>query len=96
MPAAAMNDTINPKVKEAEYAVRGAITQRAAEIEKEINAGKGNYPFDKVLYCNIGNPQQLDQKPIAYPRQLLACCEYPEVRDAATFSVCCCHVSAPM
>lgn len=79
-----MDDTINPKVKEAEYAVRGAITNRAAEIEKELNSGKGKYPFDKVLYCNIGNPQHLDQKPISYPRQLVACCEYPEVRVVST------------
>ena len=75
---------INPKVVEAEYAVRGAITQRAAEIEKELASGKGSYEFDKVLYCNIGNPQSLNQKPISYPRQLLACCEYPEVRFGAT------------
>jgi hypothetical protein len=76
-----MNDTVNPRLIAAEYAVRGAITERAAEIEKILASGKGSLPFDKVLYCNIGNPQQLNQKPISYFRQLLACCECPEVRD---------------
>jgi alanine transaminase len=77
--AKSMIDIVNPKVLAAEYAVRGAITERAAEIEKMLASGKSNLPFAKVLYCNIGNPQQLNQKPISYFRQLVACCEYPEV-----------------
>lgn len=82
---ATMIETVNPKLVEAEYAVRGAITERAAEIEKAVSSGKHNYSFDKVLYCNIGNPQQLNQRPISYPRQLVACCEYPEVRTSCFF-----------
>ena len=83
-----MHEEMNPKVVNAEYAVRGAITNRAAEIDKELASGKGNYPFDSVLYCNIGNPQSLNQKPISYPRQLLAACEYPEVRPLLLFGRC--------
>lgn len=61
-------------VIEAEYAVRGPIVARAAELEKQ---GK------EIIYCNIGNPQSLGQKPITYQRQLLALCEYPALMDLA-------------
>jgi alanine transaminase len=29
------------------------------------------FPFKKVTYCNIGNPQQLNQKPITFFRQVI-------------------------
>jgi hypothetical protein len=38
-------------------------------------------PFKQVVYCNIGNPQQLGQKPITFFRQVLALCEYPQLLD---------------
>jgi aspartate/methionine/tyrosine aminotransferase len=56
----------------AEYAVRGPIVQRAQELEA---AGK------KVIYCNIGNPQALKQRPLTYLRQILALVEYPALLD---------------
>ena len=71
-------DNINPKVREAQYAVRGEIVARAKEIEKELKAG-GKLPFDQVIYCNIGNPQQLGQQPVTFFRQVLAICDYPQV-----------------
>src|ERR1035437_5799302 len=49
-----------------EYAVRGPIVERAHELEKQ---GR------EIIYCNIGNPQALGQKPITWLRQLLALCE---------------------
>ncbi len=61
-------------VIETEYAVRGPIVARAAELEKQ---GK------EIIYCNIGNPQSLGQKPITFQRQLLALCEYPALMDLA-------------
>ena len=61
-------------VLETEYAVRGPIVARAQELEKQ---GK------EIIYCNIGNPQSLGQKPITYQRQLLALCEYPDLMDLA-------------
>ncbi|GFH09772.1 aminotran_1_2 domain-containing protein, partial [Haematococcus lacustris] len=33
------------------------------------------------VWCNIGNPQILGQKPITYFRQVLALCEYPPLLD---------------
>ena len=61
-------------VLDTEYAVRGPIVARANELEK---AGK------KIIYCNIGNPQALGQKPITYVRQVLALVEYPELLNKA-------------
>ena len=37
----------------------------------------------KIIYCNIGNPQALEQKPLTYLRQILALCEYPELVETA-------------
>lgn len=68
-------ETLNTSVLNAEYAVRGAIPSRAEEIEKDLS----KYPFDKITYCNIGNPQQLKQKPLSFVRQVTALVEYPEL-----------------
>ena len=64
-------------VIETEYAVRGPIVARAAELEK---SGR------KIIYCNIGNPQALEQRPLSYLRQVLALCEYPELAESAASS----------
>jgi aspartate/methionine/tyrosine aminotransferase len=61
-------------VLETEYAVRGPIVARAGELEKQ---GR------EVIYCNIGNPQSLGQKPLTWNRQILALCEYPELMERA-------------
>ena len=75
-------ETISPYVKKAEYAVRGDIVVRAGEIAKELKAGK-KFPFSDIVMCNIGNPQALGQKPVTFYRQVLAICDYPQVRQAA-------------
>ena len=61
-------------VLETEYAVRGPIVARAAEMEKQ---GR------EIIYCNIGNPQSLGQKALTWNRQILALCEYPALMDLA-------------
>jgi aspartate/methionine/tyrosine aminotransferase len=69
-------DALNAHLLNAEYAVRGPIVQRAQELEE---AGR------KVIYCNIGNPQALQQPPLSYLRQTISLLEYPELmnnRDA--------------
>jgi aspartate/methionine/tyrosine aminotransferase len=65
---------IGKTVLETEYAVRGPIVARAAELEKQ---GR------EIIYCNIGNPQALGQKPLTWNRQILALCEYPALMDLA-------------
>jgi hypothetical protein len=53
--------TINEKIKATEYAVRGEIVVMAQRIAKELEEGPGRHPFDKLVWCNIGNPQLLAQ-----------------------------------
>lgn len=67
---------VNPNLIEAQYAVRGKIVIRAQQLEEQ---GK------KIIYCNIGNPQALKQKPITFIRQVLSLLEYPDminIKDA--------------
>lgn len=59
---------INPNVLAMEYAVRGPIPQRAAELRRD---GR------EIIFCNIGNPQALGQQPISYYRQVLNLLENP-------------------
>lgn len=61
-------------VLDTEYAVRGPIVARAAELERQ---GR------EIIYCNIGNPQSLGQKALTWNRQILALCEYPELMERA-------------
>ena len=63
---------INPNLLKAHYAVRGKIVIRAQELEEH---GK------KIIYCNIGNPQALKQKPITFVRQMLSLLEYPALLE---------------
>jgi aspartate/methionine/tyrosine aminotransferase len=67
-------EDIGRQVREAEYAVRGPIVARAQELERQ---GR------KIIYCNIGNPQSLGQRPLTWVRQVLALVEYPELADKA-------------
>lgn len=42
-------DTLNPRIKVMEYAVRGPIVARAAEIEKEL--AKVRVKFISIIIC---------------------------------------------
>ena len=78
-PRRALNiDNINPHVKAAQYAVRGELAVRSEEYRVKLAKGdtKG-LPFDTVIAANIGNPQQLDQKPITFFRQVASLLENP-------------------
>jgi aspartate/methionine/tyrosine aminotransferase len=63
-------ERLNPQLLRAEYAVRGPIVIRAQQLEEQ---GK------KIVYCNIGNPQALKQRPLTFLRQFLSLAEYPEL-----------------
>lgn len=63
---------VNTNLLEAQYAVRGKIVIRAQELEAQ---GK------RIIYCNIGNPQALKQKPLTYIRQVLSLLEYPDLMN---------------
>lgn len=75
-------DNINPHVRSAEYAVRGELAVKSEEYRKKINSGNASdLPFDAVISSNIGNPQQLDQKPITFFRQVLSLLENPQLLE---------------
>ncbi len=59
---------VNHRILEMEYAVRGPIPQRAAELKKQ---GK------RIIPCNLGNPQALGQQPISFYREVLSLVEHP-------------------
>ena len=63
--------TIAKCVQKAEYAVRGAVTIRAAGIKKEMNAGK-RFKFNKLVPMHSGNAQALNQPPITFGREVLS------------------------
>jgi len=77
-------DTINPAIKKVEYAVRGPIVIKAAEIEAELNKGVKK-PFDKVIKANIGDCQAMGQKPITFIRQVIAACMCPDLMQQNVF-----------
>lgn len=74
-------DSVNPDVREAQYAVRGEIVLRAQALQEQLKTQPGSLPFDRIVYCNIGNPQQLGQPPITFFRQVLALVDYPQLLE---------------
>ncbi|KAJ0537244.1 putative alanine transaminase [Helianthus annuus] len=73
--------SLNPKVLKCEYAVRGEIVSVAQKLQQDLQANPGSHPFQEILYCNIGNPQSLGQKPITFFREVLALCDHPDLLD---------------
>ncbi|MCX7027642.1 MAG: aminotransferase class I/II-fold pyridoxal phosphate-dependent enzyme [Spirochaetes bacterium] len=65
---------LSEAVLATQYAVRGPIVAKAQELER---SGR------KIIYCNIGNPQSLGQKPLSYMRQVLALAECPNLAQKA-------------
>lgn len=84
-------DNINPHVRAAKYAVRGELAVRSEQYRAKLAKGEGkDLPFDTVIAANIGNPQQLDQKPITFFRQVASLLENPlllEHEDVLTGSL---------
>ena len=74
-------DQINPYVKAAQYAVRGRLLDRAAELEAQLKAGEA-LPFERIVRCNIGNPQALGQKPLSHVRRTLSMLLNPELLES--------------
>ncbi|KAK1381504.1 Alanine transaminase [Heracleum sosnowskyi] len=65
-------ETLNENVKKAQYAVRGELYLRASELQMQ---GK------KIIFTNVGNPHALGQKPLTFPRQVVALCQAPFLLD---------------
>lgn len=76
---------MSQNLKTMEYAVRGAVVMAADKINDELSKSRSgtdeataNYPFDHIVYTNIGNPQSVGQRPLTWPRQVLALVELPD------------------
>ena len=74
--------TIDPKVKDCQYAVRGAIPIRGGEISSRIRDGDLSYPFTKITALNIGNPQAVGQGFISYNRDIISALLNPDLLDS--------------
>ncbi|OEL31960.1 Alanine aminotransferase 2 [Dichanthelium oligosanthes] len=81
MAASVTVENLNPKVLKCEYAVRGEIVIHAQLLQQQLQTQPGSLPFDEILYCNIGNPQSLGQKPVTFFREVLALCDHPCLLD---------------
>ncbi|ESO08006.1 hypothetical protein HELRODRAFT_185412 [Helobdella robusta] len=77
--------TLNPHIANIEYAVRGPIVIRAAEIENELKKGVPK-PFKQVIRANIGDCHACGQKPLTFIRQVVALCTYPDLMDNPHFN----------
>lgn len=70
---------INPLTIETKYAVRGKVPTRAYELQKQLEKDPSSLPFDKIIFSNIGNPQQLGQKPLTFYRRVTSLLQNPEL-----------------
>ena len=60
-----------PPSSQAQYAVRGELVLRGFYHQQALERGEAR-PFSQLTFCNIGNPQELQQLPITFFRQVLA------------------------
>lgn len=65
-------DNINQNIRHLEYAVRGPLVIRAVQLNRELNEGQKK-PFKSIISANIGDCQAMNQKPITFIRQVVAC-----------------------
>lgn len=61
---------MNEHIKNVEYAVRGELAIKAETLKNQLSQPH-KLPFNTIVNCNIGNPQQLQQKPITFFRQVM-------------------------
>ena len=66
-------------------AVRGKIAMEADRITHELSRQKDgtstsdvSFPFDRIVYTNIGNPHAVSQRAITWPRQVMALLQLPD------------------
>eukprot|EP00126_Sphaerothecum_destruens_P008254 Sdes_comp20149_c0_seq2m13269 len=70
-------DSINRQLLQAEYAVRGELAVKAEQLSAKLTESPDSLPFKAITRCNIGNPQELDQKPITFIRQVCSLLDNP-------------------
>lgn len=73
-------ENINQNIRNLEYAVRGPLVIRAVQLAKEIEAG-AEKPFKSVIRANIGDCHAMNQKPLTFYRQMIACASNPKLME---------------
>lgn len=74
-------ENINQNIRNLEYAVRGPLVIRAVQLAKEIEQG-AQKPFKSVIRANIGDCHAMNQKPLTFYRQVLACASKPDLMQS--------------
>ncbi|CCH44269.1 putative alanine aminotransferase [Wickerhamomyces ciferrii] len=77
---------LNQKAIETEYAVRGLIPIKAEELREKLKNHPDSLPFKEIINANIGNPQQLKQKPLTFYRSILSILQNPKLLESDEFS----------
>ncbi|ODQ61794.1 hypothetical protein WICANDRAFT_25680 [Wickerhamomyces anomalus NRRL Y-366-8] len=72
---------LNPRVLGAEYAVRGLIPNKAEELREKLRHNPDSLPFKEIINANIGNPQQLRQRPLTFYRSVLSILQNPKLLE---------------
>lgn len=57
---------------------------KSQELGEALKAGNA-LPFNKIISCNIGNPQALEQKPLSFSRDVLSLVMNPSLKDRVKF-----------
>jgi alanine transaminase len=74
-------DELSSRVRDADYAVRGRLVEKALSIAGEVKSGTIE-DTSEMIFCNIGNPQSLGQLPITFFRSVMSMCMLPtHLRD---------------
>ncbi|KAL0372356.1 UNVERIFIED_CONTAM: Glutamate--glyoxylate aminotransferase 2 [Sesamum calycinum] len=68
-------ENLNENVKKCQYAVRGSYTFEL------LNFRKKGRRYVWIIFTNVGNPHALGQKPLTFPRQVVALCQAPFLLD---------------
>lgn len=76
---------MSQSLRRMDYAVRGKVVVAADKIADELrlfqqssSSSSSPYPFDHIVYTNIGNPHSVGQQPLTWPRQVLALVDLPD------------------
>lgn len=58
--------------------VKGSTNSTKNKKDGRCTESASELPFDKIIYCNIGNPQSVGQSPVTFIRQVLAAIMCPD------------------
>lgn len=72
---------INQNIRNLEYAVRGPLVIRAVQLAKELKLEENQRSFSNVIMANIGDCHAMNQKPLTYFRQIIACVTKPDIME---------------